>query len=281
MLKQKIKLVYYDMEQNFVILGSSSNGNAAFLNTGTTKILIDAGFSGKQINERLHEIGESIESLDAVFLTHEHNDHSVGIRGISRRSSIPIYANKDTADAIRSKLNKPVNWKLFQTGTDFKFKDLTIRSYSLPHDAYDPVGFNFYWGNPEDLFSRPDSLAWVTDLGYIPEHVKEQIQKVHTLVIESNFDPNLLDQDLKRPWSVKQRIKGRHGHLSNEATYLFLNSILGESSIKTIYLAHLSKDCNCVKLVSKNSELLKKKYSGLKIVVIDPHQEFVLATKNF
>ncbi len=266
------------MKGKFVILGSSSNGNSAFLDTGATKILIDAGFSGKQINERLHKIGESIESLDAVFLTHEHNDHSVGIRGISSRSSLPIYVNRDTADAISTRINKPINWKFFQTGTDFKFKDLTIRSYSLPHDAYDPVGFSFYWGNPEDLFSKPGSLAWVTDLGYIPEHVKEQIQKVHTLVIESNFEPTLLDQDRKRPWSVKQRIKGRHGHLSNEATYSFLDSILGQSSIKTVYLAHLSKDCNCVKLVSKNSELLKKNHSGLEIVVVDPHQEFVLTT---
>ena len=111
----------------------------------------------------------------------------------------------------------------------------------------------------------------MTNLGLDPE-------KNSVGVIDSNFEPTLLDQDRKRPWSVKQRIKGRHGHLSNEATYSFLDSILGQSSIKTVYLAHLSKDCNCVKLVSKNSELLKKNHSGLEIVVVDPHQEFVLTT---
>ena len=99
------------MEANFKILGSSSSGNSAFLNTGHSKILIDAGFSGKQIDEKLNAIGESIYKLDGVFLTHEHSDHSQGIRGISKRYDLPIFANRDTADAVQSKLKKDINWK--------------------------------------------------------------------------------------------------------------------------------------------------------------------------
>ena len=269
------------MESSFKILGSSSNGNAAFLNTGYSKILIDAGFSGKKIQEKLEAIGESIQTLDAVFLTHEHSDHSVGIRGLSQRKDLPIYANPDTADAVQTKLNKPVYWKLFQTGTEFQFRDLTIRSYSLPHDAYDPVGFNFHWGTDEkDLFLKGGSLAWVTDLGYIPEHVKQNIMKADTLVLESNFDDELLNKDEKRPWSIKQRIKGRHGHLSNKVTFEFLNEILKTSKIKTLFLAHLSKDCNSVNHVLKYVQLLKKRYSFLDIHVIDPELELTLTSKN-
>lgn len=268
------------MDSYFKILGSSSRGNAAFLNTGTSKILIDAGFSGKQIADKLNAIGESIEALDAVFLSHDHSDHAQGIRGISQRSDLPIFANRDTADAVQAKLKKSVNWQFFQTGTEFGFKDLTVRSYSLPHDAYDPVGFNFYWGQAGDLFTPPGSLAWVTDLGYIPEHVKLQVQQVETLVIESNFDPDLLDRDTKRPWSIKQRIKGRHGHLSNESTLNFLNAMLAESQIKQIYLAHLSKDCNQIELVQANSKKLKEKFPQVSIDVIDPDQEFTLTTEE-
>jgi phosphoribosyl 1,2-cyclic phosphodiesterase len=266
------------VEEDFKILGSSSSGNSAFLDTGNSKILIDAGFSGKQINEKLKAIGESVDSLDAVFLTHEHSDHSQGIRGISKRYDLPIFANRDTADAVQTKLKKNINWKIFETGTDFTFRDLKIRSYSLPHDAYDPVGFNFYWGEPDDLFSKLGSLAWVTDLGYIPEHVKIQIKEVQTLVIESNFEERLLKEDTKRPLSIKQRIRGRHGHLSNEDTFQFLNESIAGSKIESLHIAHLSKDCNKVELVLENTRKLKEKYPHLEIQVVDPNLEFTLTS---
>lgn len=269
------------MEEDFKILGSSSSGNSAFLDTGNSKILIDAGFSGKQINEKLKAIGESVDTLDAVFLTHEHSDHSQGLRGISKRYDLPIFANRDTADAVQTKLKKNINWKIFETGTDFTFRDLKIRSYSLPHDAYDPVGFNFYWGEPDDLFSKQGSLAWVTDLGYIPEHVKIQIKEVQTLVIESNFEERLLKEDTKRPLSIKQRIRGRHGHLSNEDTFQFLNEAIAGSKIESLHIAHLSKDCNKVELVLENTRKLKEKYPHLEIQVVDPNLEFTLTSGKF
>ncbi|MEM7790888.1 MAG: MBL fold metallo-hydrolase [Verrucomicrobiota bacterium] len=259
------------MLSDFQILGSSSCGNCALLSTGYSKILIDAGFSAKRICELLEGIGESIDSIDAVFLTHEHSDHAQGIRGLAKRSDLPIFANRDTADAVQAKLSKRANWRIFQTGTEFKFRDLEVRSFTLPHDAYDPVGFRFCWGMEGDLFTPPESLAWVTDLGYVPQHVREHICSVKTLVIEANYDEKLLDQDEKRPWSTKQRIRGRHGHLSNEAVFSFLNSLESiENRLQKVYLAHLSRDCNTIEILHDRIAKFENNSSKIHISVIDP-----------
>ena len=234
------------MSANFQILGSSSNGNCALLRTGHSKVLIDAGFSGKRICRLLKDVSAPIDTIDAVFLTHEHSDHAQGIRGLSRRANLPVFANRDTADAVQAKLNRRPNWQIFETGTSFRFRDLKIRSFSLPHDAYDPVGFRFHWGEEGDPCSPRQALAWVTDLGYMPGHVNEHIRDVETLVIEANYDEELLERDKKRPWSIKQRIRGRHGHLSNDATFEVLEGLNGSSKLREVYLAHLSKDCNTV-----------------------------------
>jgi phosphoribosyl 1,2-cyclic phosphodiesterase len=255
------------MRVDFQILGSSSLGNCALLRTGQTKILIDAGFSGKRINEMLESIGESADQIQAVFLTHEHNDHAQGIRGLSRRADLPVFANRDTADAVQSKLSKRVNWQVFETGTTFHFRDLEIRSVALPHDAYDPVGYVFRWGESEGSPQR--SLAWITDLGYVPAHVQEHMRSVETLVIEANYDEDLLEKDSKRPWSIKQRIRGRHGHLSNNATFEALEGMNGSSQLKEVYLAHLSKDCNSIDCVTERFASLNKN-DHFAIHIIDP-----------
>jgi phosphoribosyl 1,2-cyclic phosphodiesterase len=247
--RARVSLNLQTMSVEFQILGSSSGGNCALLQTGQTKVLVDVGFSAKRIGCLLEAVGESIDAIDAVFLTHEHSDHAQGIRGLAKRADLPVFANRDTADAVQAKATKPVNWKVFQTGSDFSFRDLKVRSFALPHDAYDPVGFTFRWGEEGDLFSPPRSLAWVTDLGYVPEHVKEHIRQVHTLVIEANYDEELLERDERRPWSTKQRIRGRHGHLSNNAAYDLVAELSKKSILEKVYLAHLSKDCNNVHLV--------------------------------
>ena len=265
--RARVSLNFHAMSVEFQILGSSSGGNCALLQTGQTKVLVDVGFSAKRIACLLEEIGESLDTIDAVFLTHEHSDHAQGIRGLAKRADLPVYANRDTADAVQAKATKPVNWKVFQTGTDFTFRDLKVRSFALPHDAYDPVGFIFNWGEEGDLFTPPRSLAWVTDLGYVPEHVKEHIRHVQTLVIEANYDEELLERDEQRPWSIKQRIRGRHGHLSNNAAFDLLAELSQKSLLEKVYLAHLSKDCN-------NAHLVRDKFASLSrslsIEVIDP-----------
>jgi phosphoribosyl 1,2-cyclic phosphodiesterase len=258
------------MSSLFQILGSSSNGNCALLRTCNSKILIDAGFSAKRIGLMLEAIGESIDSIDAVFLTHEHSDHAQGIRGLARRADLPVFANRDTAEAVQSKLVKKVNWQVFQTGTAFKFRDIEVSSFAVPHDAYDPVGYTFHWGEEGDLFSPRQSLAWVTDLGYVPEHVKECMKSVQILVLEANYDEALLESDERRPWSLKQRIRGRHGHLSNDACYDVLSGLNGSSSVREVYLAHLSKDCNTVELVKNKFAALSGSASTFNIIVVDP-----------
>lgn len=258
------------MSTAFQILGSSSNGNCSLLRTENSAVLIDAGFSGKRIEQMLADIGESLDTIDAVFLTHEHSDHAQGIRGLSRRADLPVFANRNTAEAVQSKLSKAVNWQLFETGATFKFRDIEVGSFTVPHDAYDPVGFTFHWGTEGDLISPRRSLAWITDLGYVPEYIQEFIKSVQILVLEANYDESLLDNDPKRPWSIKQRIRGRHGHLSNKACYETVKNLNGHSAVQEVYLAHLSRDCNTVECVQNKFADITDSNCKFTIHVIDP-----------
>lgn len=255
------------MSVEFQILGSSSEGNCALLKTGHAQVLIDAGFSAKRIGVLLEAVGGSLDAIDAVFLTHEHSDHAQGIRGLAKRAALPVFANRDTAEAVQDKLTQQVCWQIFQNGTEFSFRDLKVRSFCIPHDAYDPVAFTFAWGEEGDLFLPPRSLAWVTDLGYVPEYVKELIRGVQTLVIEANYDEDLLERDERRPRSTKQRIRGRHGHLSNHAAFELVEALSTYGTLEKVYLAHLSKDCNSIEIVRDKFACLEQKLS---IEIIDP-----------
>jgi phosphoribosyl 1,2-cyclic phosphodiesterase len=255
------------MSVEFQVLGSSSGGNCALLKTGHTQVLIDAGFSARRISLLLEAVGESLDAIDAVFLTHEHSDHAQGIRGLAKRADLPVFANRNTAEAVQDKLTQQVCWKIFQNGTEFIFRDLIVRSFRIPHDACDPVGFTFAWGEEGDLISPRRSLAWVTDLGYVPEYVKEHIRGVQKLVIEANYDEDLLERDKRRPWSTKQRIRGRHGHLSNRVAFELVEALSTCGSLQKVYLVHLSKDCNSIEIVRDKFACLEHKLS---IEIIDP-----------
>lgn len=224
------------------VLGTSSSGNCALIETPRTRILLDAGFSGRRIEGMLKELRKPIESVDAVLITHEHGDHATGLTGLSRHAHLKFYANYATAQVLQRKMNRPLGWKVFETGSSFVLADLTVETFLLPHDAMEPVGFVFR-KEGQDLFDPPASLAWVTDLGHIPQGLAQRVRDVQVLVLEANHDPELLEGDTKRPFSVKQRIVGRHGHLSNAAARAFLESV-EKPRWRQVLLAHLSKDCN-------------------------------------
>lgn len=266
------------MEPTFQVLGSNSSGNCALLITETSKILIDAGFSARRITAMLAEKELRIQDIDGVFITHEHNDHACGLRGLAKHQHLRFFANRDTARAIQKKLSRRPNWHVFETGADFEFRDLRVSSFSVPHDAYDPVGFVFQWGYG-DLFSPRRSLAWVTDLGYVPDLVRERIRNADILVVEANYDTRMLEEDPKRPWAVKQRIRGRHGHLSNEDA-LALITDMDSARWEQIFLVHLSRDCNDMKLLENMFRPLLETRKKLCLEIIDPNSGLAPATQG-
>jgi phosphoribosyl 1,2-cyclic phosphodiesterase len=218
------------------VLGSGSAGNCSLIATSQCRLLVDAGFSGRQITQRLETIGVRPESLDGILITHEHSDHIAGLAIFCRRFGIPVYANPLTAEMLRrGYLAEYPKWNLFMTGSTFAVKDIEIQSFYVPHDAVDPTAFVFT--------ADVGSIGVLTDLGYAPKLALERIRRVHTLVIETNHDERMLQEDTKRPWSVKQRILSRHGHLSNEAAAKLVAEIAGDQ-LRRVVLGHLSRDCN-------------------------------------
>jgi phosphoribosyl 1,2-cyclic phosphodiesterase len=222
------------------ILGSGSAGNCALVETPQTRLLIDGGLSARQINLRLAQCGVNPIEIDGVLLTHEHGDHTSALHVWCKQFSTPIYCNRLTAEVLQSedsKLRK--DWRLFVTGSHFSIKDITIETFPVPHDAVEPVGFVLHHGD--------DALGVLTDLGVATRLVQERVRAAQTLLIETNHDEKLLQNDTKRPWSVKQRIMSRHGHLSNAAAAEVLAELLG-GRLRRAVLGHLSRDCNSPEL---------------------------------
>jgi len=222
------------------ILGSGSSGNSALLATENCRILVDIGFSAKQICQRLTAAGVTPESLDAILLTHEHSDHIAGLDVFSRKFKVPIYCNRLTAESLRAQaVAADASWNLFTSGGSFTIRDLDVQTFYVPHDAVDPVAFV--------ISSGYGSVGFLTDLGFASKLVRERIREVHTLVVETNHDERKLQDDPKRPWSVKQRILSRHGHLSNRAAAELAADVAGNRLMR-IVLGHLSRDCNTPEL---------------------------------
>lgn len=236
------------MAMRLQILGSGSAGNAALLQTEGARVLIDAGFSWRRLNELLRGAGTRMDEIDAVFITHEHGDHTAGVDGFKKHPRTEIFANAATARAVQMKAGREATWRLFETGSTFRFRDIEVTSFSVPHDAQEPVGFVFASGADGDLLSPRRSVAWVTDLGHVPAHVHGHLRSSDVVVVESNHCPRLLEADHRRPWPTKQRISGRHGHLSNAAACELLEAN-AHAGWRRIFLTHLSRDCNSLEAV--------------------------------
>ncbi len=259
------------MSVKFTILGSGSSGNCAYLETADARVLVDAGFSPLQIRKRLATIGRTPENLTAILITHEHSDHISGLLGIADKFHIPVYCNRGTQDgtvwAFKSKwaskkkplldgldgteqLKRKIDWRLFETGASFEVGDVSIETFSIPHDAQDPVGYL--------LRTAAGNFGFATDLGHVTKLVLDRIRAANVLVLESNHDVKMLQDCPRRSWSLKQRILGRHGHLSNETAAETAAQIMS-AELRQLYLAHLSRECNKAELAHRvMSDRLKK-----------------------
>jgi phosphoribosyl 1,2-cyclic phosphodiesterase len=229
------------MACRFTILGSGSKGNCAYLETDEVRLLIDAGLSARQIRQRLQQIGRSPESLTGILITHEHTDHVQGLVGL-QKLSIPVYCNRATRDAIEEQAGLRLFCRLFETRNSFDVGDVSVETFDIPHDAQDPVGFL--------IRTATANIGFLTDLGHATTLVLNRIKSAHVLLLEANYDCKLLQDDTRRPWSIKQRISGRYGHLSNDDAAMAVQEIIS-ADLKHLYLGHLSQDCNRPSLALK------------------------------
>jgi phosphoribosyl 1,2-cyclic phosphodiesterase len=220
----------------FCVLASGSTGNAALLATDKTRILVDAGLSMLQIRKRLAAIGESLEDIDAVLITHEHSDHVSGLPVLARNRDLrcAFYLTHLAEPAIDWGETRPRRVERFQAGSAFQVGDIEVQSFSIPHDARDPVGFCFA--------SQGMRIGIATDLGYVPESIKFHLRRTNVLLLEANHDLDMLKVG-PYPWSVKQRVMSRVGHLSNVHVFDYLMQDL-DSCTAHLVLGHISEQNN-------------------------------------
>jgi phosphoribosyl 1,2-cyclic phosphodiesterase len=223
------------MSLQVCVLASGSSGNSVYVTSETTKILIDAGLTARQTAVRLQQLGVEPESIAGICISHEHGDHTAGIRILQKRHGIPVYANAGTLSGIQSMpKSEGITARIFQTGSPFAIGDIDIEPFSVPHDAYEPVGFR--------LHAAGTTVGVVTDLGMVTELVRDKLRGCHAIIIESNHDEELL-LNAPRPWPLKQRIRSRQGHLSNLGAARLIAECAADT-LQHVFLSHLSSDCN-------------------------------------
>ena len=230
----------------FCPLFSGSSGNVLFCQYGETRLLIDAGKSGKTIEDALDSIGADIRSISGVLITHEHSDHILGAGVLARKYRLPVYATRETWQAMEGKVGKspPDMMRVIEAGRDFWLGDIGVAPFSIPHDAADPVGYRLYGGNL--------SISTATDLGIFSEEVFSPIAGSTLVLLESNHDPDMLKTNPRYSAALKKRILGDRGHLSNEACSRALLRLIGAGTADVI-LGHLSGENNTPVLARKVS----------------------------
>ena len=224
----------------FCVLGSGSKGNCTLIESGSTRILIDAGFSGREISRRLALIDRSPQDLSAILITHEHGDHIGGVGVMSRRCSLPVYANPATHRASEVRVKQLHQRCEFATGTGFDLDDLHIHPFRISHDTVDPVGFLVSDG--------VHSLACCTDTGKITTLIRQRLHQCDALILEANYDPEMLLTG-PYPMHIKQRVRSNQGHLANTDATAFLVELC-TTGVQHVVLAHLSETNNRPELVA-------------------------------
>lgn len=237
------------MALNYCSIASGSSGNCHFISTDSTKLLLDVGMSYRYIKKSLEAIGESVEEIDGIFITHEHSDHIKGLPMILKKQKIPVYITERTLNQIKDKIreedyNKVV---LVDANIEMNIGDILIQSFEISHDAVEPKGYSF--------LHQDKKLSIVTDIGIMTEEVVEHIKNSNFLVIECNHDVNMLMVG-PYPYYLKRRIMSEIGHLSNDDAAITIHKVFQSGKLKNVVLAHLSKENNMPEI----AHLTVKKY---------------------
>jgi len=242
------------------MLASGSRGNCAIVASASTKILVDAGISCREVFKRMKSLGDDPHALSAIVVTHEHGDHICGLATLARKLRVPIFMTGATHQAwgraqrdengVRPRLEK---FERFESGHAFQVGDIAVKPFTIPHDAVDPVGFTF---RAEGI-----KIGIATDLGYLPVSVRDHLRGCDVLVMESNHDLEMLRVG-SYPWSVKQRVMSRVGHLSNVALADFFTNDY-DNSATFVVLAHLSEQNNHPEIARREAERALAARGGL------------------
>ena len=222
------------------LLASGSKGNSLFIKSGESRILIDAGLSGRQIESRLANIGEDPAKLDAILVTHEHRDHVTAVGPLARRYKLPVYINPQTHAAMPNP-GRLEQLTEFAVSKRFSLRDLEITPFPITHDASEPVGFI--------IETTEGRIGVATDLGIATRLVAAELKHCRVLILESNHDEDMM-RDGTYPWQLKQRVSGRMGHLSNDETAALLREIVAQEC-GAVVLAHLSEKNNTPELARR------------------------------
>src|SRR6202023_426897 len=238
---QPVGVSYGYMAVSVSVLASGSRGNCALVATSSTRILVDAGLSGRETFKRLRALGERTEEISAILITHEHSDHVAGLQRLATKLNVPVFLTAPTHHAwnrtVRDEegaIPELPKSEHFSAGRGFRIGDIEVMPFTIPHDAIDPVGFTFR--------AEGVKIGFATDLGYMPTNVRNHLRGCSVLVMESNHDVEMLRSG-PYPWSVKQRVMSRVGHLSNDALAEFFSHNY-DGSASYVVLAHLSEHNN-------------------------------------
>lgn len=243
------------------VLASGSAGNSTLIESGETRVLIDAGLNSKQLTLRLAQVGVKPEQISGIFLTHSHGDHVAGLKVFTKKLDIPIYATDGTQEGV-SMMDR--DWRIVRAGKSYDIDRIQIEAFSIPHDADEPVGYLVRDG--EECYGQ------ATDLGCVTRLVIERLRTCDSFLIESNYDQMmLLDPMNQRPWATRQRSASRLGHLSNDACAEALKQIVNYNTTH-IVLGHISKSFNTAELARTTAQAaLDEMGVNPKLTIIDPN----------
>ena len=247
----------------FSILGSGSGGNAALVRSGGAVLLVDAGLSARELGARMATMGVSPGDLCGIVLTHEHGDHARGLGTFLKRHRVPVLATGMTRAVLRDAAGDGVSWRTMPGAGFFAWEGFEIETFAVPHDAVEPVGFVIGAGGVK--------LGVLSDLGHVTPALEARVGGVDALFVEANYDPDMLARDTKRPWSTRQRIAGRHGHLSNEQTAALLKAV-GRPELQRVVLGHLSRDCNAPELACAAAAAALAAHGGIPVSCAAQHE---------